>query len=266
MRKPHPIQSRAEILRNERVAPEVYWLVLGLEPGFPQPSPGQFVLLRVLDAWDPFLPRPMSIFGFQRVGGQARLEILYRVVGRGTRVLASRCAGEDMDVTGPLGRGFAPGSGSPRILVAGGMGVAPLAYLAASPEPDDVLVLGCRSQTEFPVDFIRERTAVSFRVCSEDGSCGVTGVAPDLAQALAAEWDWKVEWVAAGPPAMLASVARLCEQRDVRCQVTVEAKMACGVGSCLGCAIPTRTPERYRRACKEGPVFEASDIRWENLP
>ena len=148
-------QSRAEILRNDRVAPEVYWLVLGLEPDFPPPSPGQFVLLRVQDAWEPFLPRPMSVFGFQKNGGEARLEILYRVVGRGTRVLASRGVGECVDVTGPLGQGFTPGSGPPRILVAGGMGVAPLVYLAARPEPDDVLVLGCRSQTEFPVDFIR---------------------------------------------------------------------------------------------------------------
>ncbi|MCK4547459.1 MAG: dihydroorotate dehydrogenase electron transfer subunit [Candidatus Eisenbacteria sp.] len=266
MPSPHPIPCRAEILRNEKVAPEVYWLELGLGGHFPPPYPGQFVLLRVLNAWEPFLLRPMSIFAFETSRRGSRMEVLYRVVGRGTRILASRCIGEPLDLIGPLGRGFQAGGGRPRILIGGGMGVAPLVFLASRPEPEDVLILGCRSTSEFPVDFVRERVRVPVRVCTEDGSCGVTGVAPEMAEALAAQCEWKVEVIAGGPPAMLAVVARLCEDRDVPCQVTLEARMACGTGSCLGCAIPTRPPGLYRRACTEGPVFEAREIRWEALP
>ncbi len=260
-----PIQCEAVVHRHEEVAPRVHWLALEVGSEFPRPDPGQFVFLRVADGWDPLLRRPMGVFGFGRMGGRRVLEILYQVVGRGTRLLAARGIGERVDVVGPLGRGFEGDHTRPRVLVAGGMGVAPLVYLFEV-SGGDVFILGCRSASEFPVDFIRERLATPIRVATEDGSRGSTGLASDLAREAGRERAWKVDVAAAGPVPMLQVLAGLCEANGVRCQVSLEARMACGLGSCLGCVVPTRTPDVYRRACKEGPVFEAGTIRWETLP
>lgn len=259
-----PIQCDAAVLHQERVGPGVYWLVLGVDAAFPAPVPGQFVFLKVSEGWEPFLRRPMSVFAFRRTRARSELEILYRVVGRGTALLARRRAGDGIDTLGPLGNGFRAGEGLARILVAGGMGVAPLVFLASSLGAEDILILGCRSASEFPVEFVVERTPESTRVVTEDGSCGRSGLASDVAGDVAEERRGDIEFLAAGPSAMLAAVARLARARGARCQVCVEARMACGVGACNGCVVPT-VGAAYRRACKEGPVFEAEEIRWDAL-
>ncbi len=263
---PHPIQHEAIVHRHEEVAPEVYWLSLDVGDEFPRPEPGQFVFMRVTDGWDPFLRRPMGVFGFGRTDGRRVLEILYKVVGRGTRLLTFRKRSEIINVIGPLGRRFEMNRRRSTMLVAGGMGVAPLVFLSQVAGGDDVFILGCRSASEFPVDFIRGRLPVPLRVATEDGSLGSMGLASDLAREVGQERGWDFEVAAAGPSPMLAAVAALCETQGVRCQVSLEARMACGVGSCLGCAVPARTPEVYLRACREGPVFESTDILWEALP
>ena len=261
----HPTQCEAFVAEHREVSPHIHWLVLAVEGEVAKPEPGQFVFLRVTDALDPFLRRPMSVFGFRESGSQSEIEILYRVVGRGTAVLARRRKGERVDLIGPLDRGFRLGDGPRRVLVAGGMGAAPLVYLAAHLPPEDELVLGCRSGAEFPVPFLEARVSRPVRVSTEDGSLGRRGLASELASDLAAEHGWAVQFMAAGPAGMLAALARLARDRKVGCQVCLEARMACGVGSCLGCVVPASGPEPYRRVCTEGPVFDAGEIRWEVL-
>jgi len=163
MPKPRPIQRDAVILHQRQVTDGIYWLALDVGDPFPRPDPGQFVFLRVSENWDPFLRRPMGVFGFRREGAQGILEILYQVVGRGTEILSRRRKGESIDVLGPLGRGFEIERLRSRLLVAGGMGIAPLAFLAEVSATDDVFILGCRSAHEFPVDFLRERIGIPLR-------------------------------------------------------------------------------------------------------
>jgi dihydroorotate dehydrogenase electron transfer subunit len=259
-----PTPCEAAVQRHEELTPGIYWLVLDVGEEFARPDPGQFVFLKVAQGMDPFLRRPMSVFAFSGSGKRRRLEILYRVTGRGTRVLASRGRGERIDLVGPLGRGFE--RGNPALLVAGGMGVAPLAFLAQAGSGEDELLLGCRSASGFPVDFIRERIPIPLGIVTEDGSCGGRGLASDLAREAGEKRGWRVEIAAAGPPAMLRAVAEIAAARKIRCQVSLEAPMACGVGACHGCVVPTRGADAYRRVCREGPGFVGGDIRWEALP
>ncbi len=223
-------------------------------------EPGQFVMLRVTPGIDPLLRRPFSIHRMLE-GGE--FEVLFRVVGRGTRALGGVHVGDRVDALGPLGRGFRL-EGSRPLIVGGGIGVAPLLFLAESFLEAGVrpkLLLGARTERDLLCQDDFSCLALPFAVATEDGSAGSPGLVTRLLRRELAEGTEGVSVYACGPLPMLRAVARLCRERDVPCQVSLEAHMACGIGACLGCVVP-EPGGGYVRVCKEGPVFRAEEIDW----
>jgi dihydroorotate dehydrogenase electron transfer subunit len=261
-----------------------------------QAKPGQFLHVRIAPGWEPFLRRPFSVQTVDRENGTVCL--FYRAVGRGTRMLAKKKKGDFLDVIGPLGRGFTlPAPGQRVVLVAGGMGIAPLFFLFQELAGLDNLVfvlIGARTgkelllveevrelgkrlaqgrQTFFPedasADFFKFSPPVwetGVLVATDDGSNGYQGPVTDLlARLLAGQ---KVDLVyACGPPAMLKVAGALLDKYGVEGEFSLEERMGCGVGACLSCVCKTKKAGTgqdfsYRRVCFEGPVFRACEIVW----
>jgi dihydroorotate dehydrogenase electron transfer subunit len=194
--------------------------------------------------------------------------LLYRVVGKGTRIMADIRAGSSLSIVGPLGRGFEPpGAGEECLLVAGGMGIAPLVFLVRSMGKTGVTFMtgfGTAREIISPARLGIEDFAVA--VATEDGSAGHHGLVTALLKDALSGKGKKTAY-ACGPAAMLKAVASLCLGKGVRCQASLETVMACGLGACLGCAVPA-APESGRSSfhvCQDGPVFSVSSIDWEHL-
>jgi NAD(P)H-flavin reductase len=222
------------------------------DPGGPRPRAGQFYMLRAAARWGggederPYLPRAFSVL--RAPAGE--LHFLLEDVGPGTKRLCELEAGDELLIVGPLGRGFsAPADDRRPVLVGGGVGIAPLAILQDQlPEPATVL-LGFR-------DRARAHGAALLHdanVATDDGSVGHRGMVTDL---LAHERD-DIEVYACGPKPMLAAVRAICAARDLPATLALEAPMACGFGSCFGCAVRTRSG--LVRLCLEGPVLDAAE-------
>lgn len=230
--------------------------------------PGQFLSIGI-DAPGTLLRRPFAIAGADAAEGW--VEIAIAAVGQGSSWLATQPRGTGIDVVGPLGRGFTPPTAPHRcILVGGGYGVAALGWLAVRLLADGhrvELVSGAATvDALFPPP---DAPALVVTEITEDGSRGGRGLVTDpLADRLAGGRDGAADdgrpawWVAAcGPMPMLGAVARLTGAHGVPCQVSVEERMACTVGVCMTCVVPTRTG--YQRACIEGPVLDAEVVRWD---
>ncbi len=239
---------------------------LRLRPARPlRAEPGQFVMLRVGEGIDPLLRRPFSIHRTDP-GETGEFEILFRVVGRGTRLLSRLRAGDRVDALGPLGQGFRTDAEHP-VLVGGGVGVAPLLFLTErllEQGRRPLLLLGARTDRDLLCHQDFTCLAVPCRVATEDGSAGEPGLVTGLLDRALDEAAPGTAVYACGPPAMLAAVAGRCRRAGVPCQVSLEAHMACGVGACLGCVVPG-TDEPYLRVCREGPVVDANRVDWARL-
>jgi dihydroorotate dehydrogenase electron transfer subunit len=269
-----PVQLDAEILDNRLITCDHYVMTLAAPPIAEQARPGQFVMLRPVPSADPLLPRALAFYAADAAAG--RIELLYRVVGIGTRLLSEIRAGERVTLWGPLGSAFALAPSGRHLLVGGGIGVPPLVFLAESAPrtaqgaPGFVALLGAARADYLVGEAELAAAGVAVRVATDDGSRGHHGFVTDLLQeALAGEGgpasaSAHPQVYACGPTPMLAAVARLCAAAGVPCQVSLEAPMACGVGVCLGCTVPLRSGG-YARVCTEGPVFDAESIAWQAL-
>ena len=261
----------AEVKENTKVGEGVYHLRLAAPAIAAQAKPGQFVMLRVSHGLDPLLARPFSIHG---VEGEDLL-ILYKVVGKGTRLLSlKRPGGKTLSLWGPLGKGFDLNVQRP-VLVAGGMGIAPLAFVAQELErqgKDVAFLCGLPGMQGFEglashLSGLAMATSgrISISWATEDGSAGHNGLVTGLlAQTLEAGSASTRSVLACGPMPMLKAVASICAEHKVPCQVSLEAPMACGLGACLGCVIPA-ADGGYLRACQEGPVLKAELVDWARL-
>ncbi len=258
----------AAITRREEAAPGHSVLELDCPTVAAEAQPGQFVHVRVTGTDDPLLRRPISIM--LRDQHRGRIEILVRSVGRGTEMLTHLGPGTPLDIIGPLGKGFPlPEPGERALLIAGGVGVAPLVFLA------DVLQLSHGSgYVRGLFGGLNDDSLVcwqdfagrceEFQATTEDGSAGTQGLVTDLLPAQIARGDVDRVYTC-GPRPMMAKVAEECAATDVPCWASLEQFMGCGIGACLGCVIPTRLQPRHQRVCKDGPVFNATDVLWEEL-
>ena len=228
--------------------------------------PGQFVMLRVSGNRDPLLARP---FGVASVISRKSIELYYRVAGRGTALLTEVRPGQKLGLLGPLGRGFpAPEQGASPLLVAGGSGFPPLLFFTARYGKRARLFAGSRDKACLPpasaMKAFRSRVR-SIHYATEDGSCGTCGFVTDALAAFLDGADRSGPRViyACGPHPMLAAVSRLAAERNIPCYVSMEERMACGLGVCMGCSVPAASGG-YKRVCKEGPVFLSTDIDWKD--
>ena len=271
------------------------WLELDVRPPFATPRPGQFVQIVLPPIASPvLLPRPMSVASVSRSRDALRIGFLYAPVGIGTLALAGLGAGAEVEVLGPLGRGFPLEEPGAPVLIAGGRGVAPLLFAAdalAAARRDGrrgrrpVMLFGARDRAHLVglEDAHRRLAAVRGRlhVCTDDGSLGPKGHVGTLLERVAPGLRGPLVLHACGPHAMLRTVALWALARGVRAWLAMESVMACGTGVCRGCPLPrseaaraafdpARTPslhgnQDWAMCCTEGPVFEAGDLDWERI-
>jgi dihydroorotate dehydrogenase electron transfer subunit len=236
--------------------------------------PAQFFMIG-LPGSDVLLRRPFSVCGLPGTFDDAApgtVQVLYRVAGRGTSILASLRPGSTVQVLGPLGNGFAsPERTDARIVVvAGGIGVAPFPAFAEALRREGRsfdMIYGARSAGDLPLlDWLRAR-ARDLVVTTDDGSLGAPGLVtgPLRARIDGPDRD-RLHLYACGPSPMLKAVARMAVEAGVACDLSLEAPMACGFGVCLGCVVPTHGVKpgeiRYERVCAEGPVMRATRLAW----
>lgn len=258
----------AKVLAND--ATGGYRLISAVDSGGPLPRAGQFYMLAA-EGWGgpngrPYLPRAFSVASAEEGPAGIRLGFLLEEVGPGTAALAALKTGDRLELTGPLGKPFsAPRELAPEaagaVLVGGGIGIAPLALLrrelATRGVPQRTL-LGWRDREHAGGVELFDCSEV--RTASEDGHTGHQGYVTDLLGVLLEGDDAGSAVVyACGPPAMLETVRAMCAERGVAAELAMEAPMACGFGSCFGCAVPL--PDGgYMRLCVDGPVVPADAI------
>jgi dihydroorotate dehydrogenase electron transfer subunit len=291
---------RAQIAFNRSVS-STYRHLGFAAPGFSSTlAPGQFVMVRPPLVVDPLLPRAFSIYRISPgEGGAPVVEILYKILGKGTQYLAQMDAGQTVEILGPLGNRFTvPETVETAILVAGGIGVPPIAALAmeivtgqgsgvrgssSSPHPPPLtprleVFLGGKTADDILCAEDFERVGAALHITTEDGGKGTRGLItnllgpfldslgdPETRQLGNQERPNRFAIFTCGPPGMLAAVARMAEERGIPCQTSVEANMACGFGACMGCAIEVRSNGpglAYKLVCKDGPVFDSRDLVW----
>ncbi len=235
--------EEARVASNARIAAGIFLLKLA---GEYSAAPGQFYMVRAWDR-DPLLSRPLSVFDLDGDG----ISFLYAVRGRGTELLSRLSPGDAVGLVGPLGNGWPQLDG--RIaLVGGGLGIAPLYYAAKTFGGTDAY-LGFADAPYLMDEFARVAARVA--VSSETGTGGIRGRVTEIFRP-----DGYDACYACGPLPMLAALARDCRRAGVPLYVSLEERMACGVGACLGCAV--RTVHGYARVCRDGPVFPASEVVW----
>jgi dihydroorotate dehydrogenase electron transfer subunit len=251
-----------KVLRNDTVDNRFCVMQLEAATIARDAVPGQFVMVKPNRADDPLLRRPL---GVHRVKG-GTIRLLYEVIGKGTALLSRVKPGDSVDVIGPLGNGFPllpKTEDRSAVLIAGGMGVAPLLFLAerlAGKKP--LVLLGAKKRPGILCE--GEFRALGCRVCvaTDDGSRGFKGSVSALLSHTLSTADYGLRTLyACGPRAMLKAVARIAAAKRMPAYVSLEAHLSCGFGACLGCAVAT--VDGYMRVCKEGPVFEARQLIWE---
>ncbi|MBU0605400.1 MAG: dihydroorotate dehydrogenase electron transfer subunit [Candidatus Omnitrophica bacterium] len=296
-------QLKAKILSNRKVGAGFYKMELASSYLAKASRPGQFVEIRCSRLVDPLLRRPLGVHRIWTRG----IDLLYEVTGKGTAILSERRAGEELDVIGPLGNGFDLSLASDtNILVAGGIGVAPLAALAESlrakehealwvetcnfhssernPAPlisafkggvsgrrDKKIyaLIGAGTKSHIMCDAEFKSMGCDVRLSTDDGSRGYKGRVTEPLVKLLDKCKLetylpafrRVTVYACGPTAMLKVVSRIALERGIPCQVSLEERMACGIGICLGCPVKTKAGP-YKMVCKDGPVFNAEELAW----
>ena len=261
------VRELCEVVERRRVG-EYQALTLAAPRIAEAARPGQFVHLLAGDDRSFPLRRPFSIWR----AGPGVVEVVFDVVGAGTRAMARLRAGDLVDLLGPLGRGFEP----PRepagcLLAGGGYGAAPLYFLAGELRARGCrvdLVIGAATAARLLDAAGAARLGHGLTVTTDDGSAGRRGLVTDpLPELLARTGATRV--YACGPMPMLAAVSRLAAAAGVPCQVAVEEQMACGTGICFSCVLPVGgeagEPTRMARSCLEGPVFDGTAIAWAEL-
>ncbi len=267
------MQKNVRVIRNQRIRGNYFHCVLGVGALAKRSSPGQFMNCRVSSGVVPLLRRPFSIH--KADVKQGRIEILYEVVGEGSAALSQRKAGEALDIIGPLGRGFAlntplENNGKDLVLVAGGMGVAPLFFLAQKLQESLAkrknrsricVLIGAKTNNHILCARELRKLGCHVSIATDDGSLGFRGKVTDLLQRVLDEQRHRIAGMyACGPHPMLSTFSKLAHIYAIPAQVSLEAHMACGFGACLGCAVATI--DGYKRVCKEGPVFNWEEIIW----
>jgi dihydroorotate dehydrogenase electron transfer subunit len=267
--------QNAKILFNKPVSAELYHVGLLCPDIAASIQPGQFLMVRIQDSFEPLLRRPFAVHRLYPNDPPGSFEMLYKVVGRGTRLLTKMQPGESLNLLGPLGRGFRlPDDKGFVLMVAGGIGIAPLPYLAetlAASGHKGPFVLWFGGKTSADLVCIQHFKDLGFvvQLVTEDGSKGGKGLVTDhLEQWLTQQDELPKVIYSCGPYPMQRLVAEMAARLGISSQLSMEALMGCGVGACLSCALRCRPPQGahgplYANVCQDGPVFDGKEIVWD---
>jgi dihydroorotate dehydrogenase electron transfer subunit len=257
------------IMKNKCVGPGLYELECFAPQVADKGEPGQFIHIEInpyeIKYPSPFLRRPFSFYEIDKK--QGRVSILYRVRGEGTSIMAKMQTGEGLNVLGPLGKGFTlPTGGSKALLIGGGMGIAPLVYLADSLSQincDITVLYGAETASELvALKALRQKGAKCF-VATDDGSRGYKGpVTSILSDVIKRNKILTPDIIySCGPLEVIAYVVSFAKEQGIPGEASLESHMACGVGVCLGCALKLKPDDvGYTKVCNEGPVFSFNQL------
>ena len=270
------LNIKAKILTKEEVASNIFLIKLSVPSITQEALPGQFIHIKCSTDNYPLLRRPLSIHRIDKEKGE--IYILFQVVGEGTKLLSQRVIGDDLDIIGPIGNGFNIYPESRKIMiVGGGIGVAPLLALCEETirkgKEVRVLIGALKKELVIGEENFRKLGA-KVDVSTDDGSYKYKGLVIDLLERSIRE-GWLADQIfACGPKLMLRKTVEISLDAHIDCQVSLEERMACGIGACLGCVCKIKAKEKnnnqnqikyiYKRVCVDGPIFEGSEVVWDD--
>ena len=250
----------AVVISQEKIAEDIYSMWLKAEPVAAEAVPGQFISMYTNDGAK-LLPRPISLCEIDKEKGALR--VVYRVTGEktGTKQFSQMKAGDPLEVMGPLGNGFDLETGKEKkaLLFGGGIGVPPMLELAKELDCEKTIVLGYRDELFLNKEFEQYGKVV---IATEDGSCGTKGNVLDAIRAESV--DGQVIY-SCGPTPMLRALKQYAADKGIEAWISLEEKMACGIGACLACVCKSKDVDHHtnvhnKRICKDGPVFNAQEV------
>ncbi len=257
------LKDNGKIISNRRIteAAQLYDMLIECPEIAREAMPGQIV--HVLCGEGTTLRRPISICECE--GDCIRL--CYEVRGKGTDWMARRKEGDTISLLGALGRGFTQKKGAHALLVGGGIGIYPLLSIGKACDSAKA-AFGFRTASLINSTELFTSHGIDVEVITDDGSSGRKGFVTELVKDALATGEIDIVYVC-GPRPMMAAVAAICEEAGVKCEVSMEERMGCGVGACLACVCKTMfvdnqgvTGEKYKRVCIDGPVFDSKEIIW----
>lgn len=255
----------AKLLQKEKLSEGIYKFSVHAPEVAKEARPGQFVEIRVIENITPLLRRPISIYNVNKEEGI--LEFIFQVKGKGTDLLSKREVGEEIDIVGPLGYGVFKYEQYQNVaIIGGGIGTFPLYELAKNAKKDEKEVniyLGFRNKDFVVLENEFKNVSNKLTITTDDGSYANKGFAIDFLREDIKSG--KIDCIyACGPLPMLKAVRQLSIEENIPCQISLEERMACGLGVCLGCAVKTadspKDNPRYVHVCKAGPVFDAKFV------
>ena len=255
---PEKFEENVTLIKQEKLADEIYSMWLGTDQIAAHAKAGQFVSVYCKDG-SRLLPRPISICEIEKEKNAIRL--VYRVAGKGTDEFSKLTEGDTLRVLGPLGNGF-PNQKKSALLIGGGIGIPPMLELAKELDCEKQLVLGYRNNQLFLADEMKAYGEVS--IATEDGSVGTKGNVIDAIRELGLSAD---VIYACGPTPMLRALKEYAKEHGIECYISMEERMACGIGACLACVCKSKEKDEHtnvhnKRICKEGPVFLAEEVEF----
>lgn len=253
------VKMTSTILQQECIGTDIYSLWLDAPQIASQAKPGQFISVYSNDSGR-VLPRPISICEIDREKGALR--IVYRIAGKGTKEFSGMKAGETLDILGPLGNGFPMDviKGKRVFMMGGGIGVPPMVQTAKEAEAEVTVIAGYRNSEIFLKEELEQNGTLV--IATEDGSVGTKGNVMDAIRENHLEAD---VIFACGPTPMLRAIKTYAEENGILCYISMEEKMACGVGACLACVCKSKDVDHHshvhnKRICKDGPVFLSTEV------
>jgi len=265
---------KVKILSGKEVAPNIYLMKLKAPEIAQSALPGQFIHIKCSKDNYPLLRRPLSIHRIDKEKGE--VYILFQVVGEGTKLLSQRVMGDDLDIIGPIGNGFNIYPESKKIMiVGGGIGVAPLLALCEESvrQGKEVRVLIGALKKELVLgEESFKILGAKVDVTTDDGSYKHKGLVTDLLEKFIKEGWLPDQICACGPKLKLKKIVKISLNAHINCQISLEERMACGIGACLGCVCKIKTRDKkedkvkyeYKRVCVDGPIFEGSEVVWDD--
>ena len=261
-----PSQFTSPVISKEKLSQKIFKLTLSSPHLSKRAKPGNFVHIKVSSNCYPLLRRAFSVHNIDKQ--ERSFEVLFKVVGKGTEILSEKSPGDMLDLLGPVGKGFSlPQKGETVMLVAGGMGIAPLWFLFTNLikkiDKDKLMFfLGAKTKKELLYCEKLKDLRTNLIVTTDDGSFGTKGLVTDVFLKeikRRKNKSGKLMIYSCGPPEMLKKISEISKQYDLFCQISLEGSMACGVGACWGCAVKLENGG-YKRVCIDGPVFDAKEV------